>query len=311
MAGSQGSTNRSGTATAGGPVLEHTECPRCGAPNLTTEICCFACGAGLRSIPRRLPGRPPPEAPWPLWAGLAVGLLLAGFVGYHAAIWLVGYRERAMLPPWYMPTAGAVLAATGQLAFREARRRDRRWWRLSRAPQTRLSRAHVGEDLWLRGDVQCDAPLIAPYVAKECVYYRYILRKREDGEAAWTVCERDTKLVDFRITDGEKSVYVPSGGVLFDAPLYVDACVDPGGTMKVKVWALATGTPASVCGELAGEPQRPRVDPLGEDLPAVASWREPQAYLTFLQRRARLAQKWGWALTILGVLLLIGGIARV
>jgi hypothetical protein len=81
--------------------------------------------------------------------------------------------------------------------------------------------------------------------------------------------------------------------------------------MKARVWALATGAPASVCGELAGESQRPRLDPLGEDLPAVASWREPQAYLAFLQKRARRAQKWGWALTILGTLVFIGGIARV
>jgi hypothetical protein len=216
-----------------------------------------------------------------------------------------------MLPVWYMPAAGAVLAAAGQLAFREARRRDRRWWRLSRSPELPFSRVHVGDSVWLRGAVACERPLIAPYVAQECVYYRYILREREHGQTGWKTTEREAKFVDFRIVDGEESVYVPSGGVLFDAPLYADTYIDPGGTMNVRVWALATGLPASICGQLAGDAPQPRLDPLGEDLPAVATWREPKAYLTFLHRRAKLAQSWGWALTVLGALAFIGGVVRV
>jgi hypothetical protein len=213
-----------------------------------------------------------------------------------------------MLPLWYLPVAGVVLAAAGQLAFREGRRRDRRWWRLSRAPELGLSRAHVGDAIWLRGGIDCDAPLIAPYVAKECVYYRYVLRER--GQDGWNISERGAKFVDFRIRVGGESVYVPSGGVLFDAPLYAETYLDPGGTRSVRIWALATGLPASVCGQLAGEMTRPRMDSLGEDLPAVATWRDPRAYLTFLRKRAQRAQRWGWALTIIGVLALVGGVAR-
>jgi len=226
-------------------ILQHTECPRCGAPNLSTELVCFACGANLRPVRRRRPGHPPPEAPWPLWIGLIFALLVAGFAGYHLAAWLAGYRERAVLPVWYLPLAGLLLGLAGRLAFREARRRDRRWWRLS------------------------------------------------------------------RVADGEKSVYVPSGDVLLDAPLYVETYLDLGGTRLAKVWALPVGLLVSVCGQLAGGSRRPRMDRLGEDLPVVATWREPGAYVQLVAKRAKKARVWGWALTILGALLLIAGLARV
>lgn len=292
-------------------ILQHTECPRCGAPNLSTELVCFACGANLRPVRRRRPGHPPPEAPWPLWIGLIFALLVAGFAGYHLAAWLAGYRERAVLPVWYLPLAGLLLGLAGRLAFREARRRDRRWWRLSRAPHLPLTQCHTGDAVWVRGKLQCDGPLIAPFVAQECAYYRYVLREREQGEGGWRVTERQTKVVDFRVADGEKSVYVPSGDVLLDAPLYVETYLDLGGTRLAKVWALPVGLLVSVCGQLAGGSRRPRMDRLGEDLPVVATWREPGAYVQLVAKRAKKARVWGWALTILGALLLIAGLARV
>ena len=57
-------------------VLQHTECPRCGAPNLGTEVCCFACGARLKALPKRFGGGPAPEPPWPLWIGLVLILIV-------------------------------------------------------------------------------------------------------------------------------------------------------------------------------------------------------------------------------------------
>ena len=292
-------------------MLEHVECPRCHAPNLTTEIVCFACGAGLRRIRRRRPGRPAPEAPWPLWIGLVLALLVAGFAGYHLVCWLVGYRERAALPLWYLPVAGVLLVSAGQFAFRKARRRDRRWWRLCRAPHLPLTQCHTGDAVWVRGELQCDGPLIAPFVAQECGYYRYVLREREQGEGGWRVTERQTKVVDFRVVDGKESVYVPSGELLVDAPLYVETYVDPNGTMLAKVWALPVGVPVSVCGHLAGDRERLRMDHLGEGLPTVATWRQPEAYVEMVAKRAKKAHAWGWALTLLGMLAFAAGVARV
>ncbi len=292
-------------------MLEHIECPRCSAPNLSSEIVCFACGRPLRPPRKRLPGQPPPEAPWVFWLGLLIALAAAAFVGWHIVSWIAAHRARAALPLWHLPVAGVLLLAAGQFAFYQARQRDRRWWRFRRAPELKLSRVGPGDAVWIRGELQCDTPLVAPYVGQECAYYRYVVRERSEDEAGWRVTERDTKAVDFRVVGDGESVRVPSGAVLFDAPLYVDTPLSPGGTARVRVWTLAAGVPLSLCGLLVDDGTRRRLDPLDDSLPIVATWRLPADYVRLVAKRARAAQRWAWALTILGVLVLIAGIAGV
>jgi len=291
-------------------VLEHTECPRCHAPNLAAEICCFACGARLKPLPKRL-GGPAAPAPWPLWIGLVIALGIGVLIGYQAVAWLAGYRARAALPTWYLPAAGLFLVAAGQMAFWEARRHDRRWWRLRRAPELSLSQASVGDVLWARGQLRCDTPLVAPYIAQLCAYYRYLVRERQSGRAGWRVTEHGANAVDFSVADQGHSIYVPSGGVLFDAPFYGDTFIDPEAAMQVHAWALLIGVPVSVCGQLTGDTSQPRLDPLGEGLPAVATWRSPQDYVALVGKRAKAMQICAWALTIVGALALIAGLTRV
>lgn len=291
-------------------VLQHTECPRCGAPNLGSEVCCFACGARLKALPKRYGPPPAGPAPWPLWVGMIIGLMLFGLIAYYAVGWLAGYRDRAALPPWYLPVGGVVLVAAGQVAFWEARRRDARGWRLRRAPELPLSQAHTGDAVWARGRVECDTPVIPAYFPQECTYYHYVLREREHGEAGWRVTRRETKAVDFRLVDGDESVYVPSGCVRFDAPIYVETYVDPGATMQVKLWAIPIGLPISLCGRIAGQTSKPRVDPLGDDLPGIVTWRAPADYCAYVAKRARLIALGGWLLTILGVTAAIAGFVR-
>ena len=289
-------------------MLEHVECPRCSAPNLTTEAVCFACGASMRPSRKRPRGGPPAEVPWPLWLALIAALLGGGLAAWHLAAWIAGFRARADLAPWHLPAAGVVLLVASQGAFYQARVRDRRWWRLRRAPELKLSRANVGDTLWARGELVCDTPLVAPYTGQECAYYRYAVRERDSDEAGWRVTERGTKAVDFRLVQNGKSVYVPCGSVLFDAPFYGDEYVDSTGTARVRVWVLPIGAPVSVCGVLVGETSRPRMDALEATLPIVATWRLPGDYVRMVARRARALHLWGWALTMLGVVVLIAGI---
>jgi len=289
-------------------MLEHVECPRCSAPNLTTEVVCFACGAAMRPSRKRPRGGPPAEVPWPLWLALIAALLAGGLAAWHLAAWIAGFRARADLAPWHLPAAGVVLLVASQGAFYQARVRDRRWWRLRRAPELKLSRANVGDTLWARGELVCDTPLVAPYTGQECAYYRYAVRERDSDETGWRVTERGTKAVDFRLVQNGKSVYVPCGSVLFDAPFYGDKHVDSTGTVRVRVWALPIGAPVSVCGVLVGETSRPRMDALDATLPIVATWRLSGDYVRMVARRARALHLWGWALTMLGVVVLIAGI---
>jgi len=127
----------------------------------------------------------------------------------------------------------------------------------------------------------------------------------------WRETERGGNAVDFRLLEDDESVYVPSGPVLFDAPLYLDNYLDPSGTIHVRVWALPVGLPVSLCGLLAGETSRPGIDPLGDALPVIATWRLPDDYISLVARRVRAAHMWAWALTILGGIALIAGIVRV
>jgi hypothetical protein len=291
-------------------ILEHTDCPRCGAPNLGTEVCCFACGARLKALPKRFGSGSAAGPPWPLWIGLLLILIVCGFIGYHALTWLVGYRNEAAWPYWYLPVAGLALAIAGQVAFRESRRRDARSWRLSRAPELPLSQAHTGDAVWTLGKVACDTPVIPSYFPQECAYYHYILREREHGQAGWRITERETKTVDFRLVGEKESVYVPAGCIRVDAPIYVECYLDPGGTMQVKLWAIPIGLPVSLCGRIAGSSRRPRVEHLDADTRAVVTWRAPTDYCAFVAKRARRASLLGWTLTILATLALIAGLVN-
>lgn len=302
-------------------MLTHRACPRCGAPNLDTEIVCFACGAGLRPGPRRLRIRPA-RASWALWLALAAGLGVAALVAWQGAEALAAYWMRRGLPVWHLPAAGGGLVVAGQVAFWLARRLERRWWYLRRAPQLPLPQARVGDVVWLRGETRCETPLIPPYTAGlplsqgedgrplGCVYYRYVRQEREEGKSGWATTERGGNAVDFVVAAEGDSVWVPSGGVLFDAPVYHEGLLDPSGMVRVKVWALPVGLPISACGLLAGETRQPRLDAAGPELPVVATWREPAAYVAHLARQARWHGVAAWALTLAGGLALVAGIAQ-
>jgi hypothetical protein len=290
-------------------MLPHIECPRCHAPNLTTEVICFACGASLRARPKHLAAGGPASTPWPLWVGLLFAVVIAGFAAWCLAVSIAAYRARAALPAWYLPVAGLLLTAVGQLAFLEARRRDRRWWRLRRAPELKLSQATVGDTIWAHGRLACDTPIIAPYVGQQCAYFRYLVREREPGQSGWRITERGANAVDFRLVQEDHSLYVPSGSVLFDAPLYGESLLDPEGTTQVRVWALPLGLPLSLCALLAGETPHPRADPPGEDLPVVATWRSARDYVALVGRYARMAYLAGWTATVLAVLAFIAALA--
>jgi hypothetical protein len=290
--------------------LEHLECPRCHAPNLSTDYCCFACGEPLKALPKRFGGPAPKAAPWPMWLGVIFILALLGYIGYHAVVWLAGYREQAGLPLWYFPAAGAAMIVGGQIAFFEARRRDANSWRLKRAPELPLVQSHTGDAVWARGKVKCDTPIVPAYFPQQCCYYHYVVREREPGQSGWHVRERETNAVDFELVEDEHSVYVPSGCVRFDAPIYVEQYLDPDASVQLKLWAIPVGLPVSLCARIAGQTERPRVDPLEDDLPGVVTWRTPQDYVAMVAKQAQLVNLGGWALTILGALALIAGLVR-
>ncbi|MFB3881117.1 MAG: hypothetical protein ACE149_07630 [Armatimonadota bacterium] len=291
-------------------MLQHIECPRCHAPNLSTDYFCFACGTGLKALPKRLGGAPPAAAPWPMWIGILLLLALAAFFGYHAIVRLAGYRQLAAWPLWYLPAAGAVMVLAGQLAFLEARRREANSWRLKRAPELPLSQSHTGDAVWARGKVACETPIVPSYFPQECAYYHYVVREREPGQSGWHVRERDTNAVDFRLVQDDRSVYVPSGCVRFDAPIYIEQYLDPDLSVQLKLWAIPVGLQVALCARIAGDTEHPRAGLIEDDLPGVVTWRLPQDYVAMVAKQARLVSAAGWTLTVFGVIALIAGLVR-
>jgi hypothetical protein len=289
-------------------MLEHVACPQCHAQNLRTEVICFACGAPLGKRPKVREA--PPSLPWVLWVGMAFALAALGCVAAGASQLLAAYRLGAGIPSARMLAVVGVLFAVGQVALYRSRREDRWWWELKRVPDLPLTQIHAEDATWVRGTVQCDTPLDLPYTADEkCVYYHVVVKERDDdGRGGWHTTQNETNAVDFTVAAESGEAYVPSGGVRYEAPLFVDTFLADG--VKAQVWAIALQTPISVCGrvEAQGEPRLLRR--LSEAVPVVATWRFPSDYLAELAKRGRRAQWFGWAVSLVAAVVLIATVAR-
>ena len=289
-------------------MLQHLACPHCGTQNLTTETICFACGEALR--PLRPPHDRPPRTPGVMWLGALCLVILLGLGVHFASLWLGRSRLEAGVTDQAMVGTVIALVLAGQVALYLARVDDQRWWELRRAPELPLAQANVGDVVWLRGHLACDTPLDLPYALDmKCCYYRLLRRERVPGKAEWRTVENERNAVDFRVTEGEESVYVPSGGVAFDAPIIVDSFVE-GGDSKVQVWALLLEVPISVCGRLDGEGKDRTLGRPSQESPLVATWQTPPGYLTELYRRTQRLLYSGWAALAVAVLVLIATLVR-
>lgn len=288
-------------------MLEHVACRHCQAPNLATETLCFACGQPLRK-PARLRERPP-SAPWVFWLGMLFALAAVGLLATSASQWIAASRLEAGIPDARMFALIALLAIVGQVGLYRARRDDRHWWVLRRAPELPLSQVHSQDAVWIRGFVQCEAPLDLPYTAdQKCVYYHVVVKERDEDNGGWRTTQNETNAVDFLVRQESDTIYLPSGGVHFEAPLFVDTYLADG--VKVQVWALAVEVPISVCGRLDADGGPPVLVQLSDAIPVVATWRLPQDYIAELAKRGRRAWWFGWAASLLAGLVLIATVAR-
>lgn len=289
-------------------MLEHIICPRCQAPNLTAEQVCFACGRQLGKFAR--PRERPPSLPWVLWFGIAIALAALGVLVASASQLLASYRLEAGVPKAHMLFAAALLLAVGQVALYRARREDRRWWELKRTPEMPLTQVSSRDATWVRGAVQCEAPLELPYAPDEkCVYYHLVVKEQEQTEkGGWRTTQNERNSVDFTVVADSGAVYVPSGGVHFEAPLFVDTCPAPG--VRAKVWAVGLNTPLTVCGRVEEEGGPRLLVRLSETVPLIATWRFPSDYLAELAKRGRRTQWLGWTVSFLAAATLIATLAR-
>ena len=297
-------------------MLPRVKCPKCGMVNLKAEQICFACGYLLRKRrwrPRDRPLRPGPPAL--LWVGLICLMLVIGFL---ACALLAAARNRlAQLPPdrqqssrLRLALGGGGLLLVGQAAFWLARRREGSCWQLRRAPRLSMAQARPGDTAWLRGEIRCEAPLIAPASAQPSVYYRYIVQERGE-KGGWRTVSRDKRSVDFQLEDQGESVYVSCGDILFDAPLSLESTYGLFANHRFEEHAFFVGMPAYICGHLVGAAETARVGAVAEGIPALLTYRPPESYLGELSRRILWTRVGAWAASVAGFLGLAAGLMRV
>jgi predicted nucleic acid-binding Zn ribbon protein len=288
-------------------MLPHRVCPQCGTENLTDEPVCFACGAPARK--RRAPRERPPATPWVLYVGALALLALFAVVVFYTSHGIASYLQLAEVPIVCMLLLALALVLLGQYGFLHARRQDRCYWELKRAPQLPLKQAAPGDAVWLRGTIACDTPMEVPYLpGEQCVYYKLRVREREGEQSGWHTTQRDEQAVDFWLRDGDGTVYLPSGDLGIEAPVCIDSPVDS--STQVRVSALFVGWQVSVCGRVVDDPSRRRLDRLSEDACAVVTCQYAADYLADLSQSERRHRAAGWTLSILALVLLIATCVR-
>jgi hypothetical protein len=230
-------------------------------------------------------------------------------VVFYASHGIASYRQQAEVPVGCMLLLVVALALLGQYGFLHARRQDRCYWELKRAPQLPLKQAAPGDAVWLRGTIACDTPMEVPYLpGEQCVYYKLRLREREGEQGGWHTTQRDEQAVDFSLQDGGDTAYLPSGDLAIEAPVCVDRFVDS--STQVRVSALFVEWQVSVCGRVVDDPSRRRLDRLSEDVCAVVTCQYAADYLADLSRSERRHRAAGWAVSTLAVVLLIATCVR-
>ncbi len=124
--------------------------------------------------------------------------------------------------PQYLYTlwiAGGIAALAGLGLLAAARVMDRRNYIIQRATPMPLTLVNERDDVWLRGQAETDAPVIAPHFGFHCLHYEYKLEERvrktrttKDGKTetyhTWETRERKSDAARFRLLDGDLSIEI-------------------------------------------------------------------------------------------------------
>lgn len=142
-------------------------------------------------------------------------VLLAGGVGF---IILVEYLAATFLGHGAL-TVAAIAAAIVLAIGAMAADRHRRVLLAGSALSLRgAGRCAPGDKAWLRGNVKCDAPFVAPHFDLPCAYYDYrAVEVTYSSEHGWKdrILEDERKVAPFRIADDTGSLAVDADDAEF------------------------------------------------------------------------------------------------
>lgn len=115
--------------------------------------------------------------------------------------------------------------AVGGVLLALARAADRRNYIIQRATPMPLALVNERDDVWLRGEAECDSPLTPPHFDIECLYYDYKLEERvqrtretkhgTETYYTWEPRQSSSEAAAFRLREGEQSIDVDGAGAEF------------------------------------------------------------------------------------------------
>ncbi len=120
---------------------------------------------------------------------------------------------------------GLVFALVGLLLLVSARQADRKNYVIERASPLPLSLVNVRDDVWVRGRVDCSAPVASPHFGYMCVHYDYKLEERvarRTGKSTtytWVTRDHRTESAPFRLWQGDLSILVDARQAEFLFPV--------------------------------------------------------------------------------------------
>lgn len=138
--------------------------------------------------------------------------------------------ELALQNPAVVPclVACGIVTAIAIALLIGARRADARNWIYARAPQLPIRLLTARDDAWVRGVVECAAPITVPRFGARCVYFEFLVEEKRTRtvrtskggtrtETYWAVVQRDVQGVPFDLVEGDHRLRIdPTGADLHD-----------------------------------------------------------------------------------------------
>ena len=114
---------------------------------------------------------------------------------------------------------GGIGLISGIVCLVIARIKDQGDYIIERATPLPLSMVNVRDDVWLKGEAECDAPLSAPHFLLACLHYRYKLEEHvtethRDSKgntvttSSWRTRQTSSESASFRLRDGENVITI-------------------------------------------------------------------------------------------------------
>jgi LemA protein len=176
-----------------------------------------------------------------------------------------------------------------------------------------INMVSVWDPVWIRGEVDCPAPVFSPHFRHDCVHYNYKLeeyvqrtRTKSDGKTEtyyeWETRETKQDTAPFAVVQGEWQLHVDVARAQWHYQLSSSETL---GNWRHSCSYVSASQQVSVIG-VVGE-QKKTLEPLMH-VPLIVTPRERQSYLKSAESAERWVARGGLVMLFAGVLFLLYGV---